>query len=117
MDRIEVRGLRASGRHGVLPGERDRPQPFLLDLTVEIDAARAASTDDLIDALDYVAVAAEARRVVVEESFALVETIAVRVAERLLALGASSATVRVSKPSAANAVGAAEVAVEVTRSQ
>lgn len=110
-----MRGLRAAGRHGVLPGERDRPQPFLLDLTVEVDAGRAAASDDLADALDYVAVAAEARRVVEEESFSLVETVAVRVAERLLALGAAAATVRVSKPSAANAVGAAEVAVHVRR--
>lgn len=31
-DRIQLRGIRATGIHGVLPEERVRPQPFEVDL-------------------------------------------------------------------------------------
>ena len=49
------------------------------------DVARAASSDDIGDALDYSGVAAAVRAVVTEGRFQLIETAAERVAEHLLA--------------------------------
>ncbi len=55
-DRIELRGLRALGTHGVLPEEQERPQPFEVDLDLEVDLRRAGRSDDLADTVDYGAV-------------------------------------------------------------
>src|SRR5581483_9227757 len=55
-DRIELRGLRAQGVHGVLPEEQVRAQPFEVDLTVEADLRAAGRSDDLADTLDYGAI-------------------------------------------------------------
>ena len=36
-DRIQLRGLRAIGTHGVLPEEKSRAQPFEIDLDLAVD--------------------------------------------------------------------------------
>ena len=46
-DRIELRGLRVLGTHGVLPEEQARAQPFAVDVDVWLDTAEAAASDDL----------------------------------------------------------------------
>jgi dihydroneopterin aldolase len=84
-DLIELRGLRAVGTHGVLPEERARAQPFELDLDLDVDLGPAGVSDDLADTVDYGAVAETAARVVGEESFQLLEALAARVADALLA--------------------------------
>jgi dihydroneopterin aldolase len=84
-DRIELRGLRVVGTHGVLPEERSRAQPFELDLDLEVDLGAAGASDDLDDTVDYGAVAETAARVVGQESFKLLEALAARVADALLA--------------------------------
>ena len=55
-DRIELRGLRLSAICGVLPEERDRPQPLELDLDLWADLSAAGRSDDLADTVDYGAV-------------------------------------------------------------
>ena len=54
-DTIEVRGLRVVAICGVLDEERARAQPLTVDLDVELDADRAARTDDVADTVDYAA--------------------------------------------------------------
>jgi dihydroneopterin aldolase len=46
-DRIELRGLRARGRHGVLPAERELGQEFVVDVVLGLDTRPAAAGDDL----------------------------------------------------------------------
>ena len=75
-DRIEVRGLRVVATHGVLDHERERPQPFELDLDVAVDLGPAASSDRLVDAVDYGAVVAAAAETVRASSFQLLEAVA-----------------------------------------
>src|SRR3990170_9132950 len=99
-DKIYVRGVRASGRHG-LPEEREPPQPFDVDVELSADLSGAIASDDLARTIDYALVAREARRVVEEESFTLLESLAEAIAQRVLALGARKVKVRVSKPRAA----------------
>ena len=64
LDRIELRGLRIVGTHGVLPEERQRSQPFEVDLDIVADLSRASASDDLEDTVDYGAVAAAVAAVV-----------------------------------------------------
>ena len=52
-DRIELRGLRVRGHHGVFEHERRDGQDFVVDVTVWLDLAPAAASDDLADTLNY----------------------------------------------------------------
>lgn len=81
---IEVRDLRAMGVHGVLPEERDRAQPFALDLDVRLDTRRAPASDDLADTVDYGLICQRAAEVVATASFQLLEALADAVARALL---------------------------------
>jgi dihydroneopterin aldolase len=83
-DRIELRGLRAVGTHGLLAEEQVRPQPFEVDLDVEADLRRAGLSDRLDDTLDYGALAARAAAVVTHEHHALLERMAERIADSVL---------------------------------
>jgi len=85
-DRIEIRGLRALGTIGVLTEERERPQPFELDLDLEADLSAAGASDDLHDTVDYGVAVAVAEKVVQTERHLLLERVAQRIAEDLLAL-------------------------------
>lgn len=85
MDRVELRGLRVLGIHGVLPEERRRAQPIEVDLDMEVDLSAAAASDRLTDTVDYGAVAEVVARTVSGESFALLEALAARVADAVLA--------------------------------
>lgn len=74
-DKIAVRGIRAYGKHGANPGERDFKQPFDIDLELEVDIAAARASDALADTIDYAALHA---RVV-----AMVESLSYQLLERL----------------------------------
>lgn len=93
--RVELRGLRVVGRHGVLAEERLRAQPFELDVDLVLDVAAAAESDDLADTVDYAAVVAAATRVVEGEHCRLLERLVVRVAEAVLELDTRVAHVTV----------------------
>ncbi len=61
--RIFVRDIRAYGRHGANPGERDAAQPFDLDVELVADVdLRARTSDDLADTIDYAAIHAGSSR-------------------------------------------------------
>jgi len=76
MDRITLRGIGAYGRHGADAGERERRQPFAIDLSVEIDLSAAARSDDLSQTLDYASLHERIVRAVGAESHALLERLA-----------------------------------------
>ena len=81
MDRITLRGIGAYGRHGSDAGERERRQPFAIDLSVEIDLSAAARSDDLSRTLDYAALHDRIVRAVGTESHALLERLAASLLE------------------------------------
>jgi dihydroneopterin aldolase len=76
MDRVRLRGVVAYGRHGANPGERERPQPFDLEVTAEIDLGAAQTSDELSDTIDYAALHARLVRIVATTSYALLERLA-----------------------------------------
>jgi dihydroneopterin aldolase len=83
-DRIELRGLRALGRCGVLPEEVERPQPLEVDLDLEVDLRAAGASDDLADTVDYGAVCAAVEATVAAGHVALLEHLAALLAEAAL---------------------------------
>jgi dihydroneopterin aldolase len=73
MDTIAVRGIRAYGKHGANPGERDRVQPFDLDLEIDVDLAAAKASDELAETIDYAALHALVVQTVETHSYELLE--------------------------------------------
>jgi dihydroneopterin aldolase len=83
-DRIELRGLRVLGTHGVLADEQQRAQPFEIDLDLEADLRKAGRSDALADTIDYGELATSVAGVVSGERYALLERLAERIAETAL---------------------------------
>jgi len=114
-DRIEIRDLRVVGVHGVLPEERERAQPFSLDIVAWVDMTAAQQSDALADTVDYGALAQVAADVVAQRSFHLLEALAGRLADALLItdprLGAVEVTVRKLRPPLALDVAATGVRI------
>jgi FolB domain-containing protein len=94
-DRIELRGLRVMTVVGVLPEERERPQPVELDLDLLVDLSRAGVSDDLSATIDYAAVCDAAVELLGSTWAGLLERLATDVAETVLALDARIEAVEV----------------------
>ena len=86
-DLIELRGLRVSALCGALPEERERAQPFEVDLDLAVDLGPAGRTDALGDTVDYGAVCRDGAAAMLGEQFTLMEAMAQRIAEVVLAAG------------------------------
>ena len=84
-DRIELRGLSVRGHHGVFAHERRDGQDFVVDLTVWLDLSAAAASDELADTLDYGALAQRAAAILGGEPAVLIESVAGRIADDVLA--------------------------------
>jgi dihydroneopterin aldolase len=117
-DRIELRGLRVRGHHGVFEHERRDGQEFVVDVTVWMDLAPAAASDDLADTLHYGELAERTAAIVAGEPCNLIETVAARVADTVLR-DARVFTVEVAlhKPEAPIPLEFADVAVVARRSR
>jgi dihydroneopterin aldolase len=118
-DAIELRGLRVLGAHGALPEEKDRAQPFEIDLDLALDLSAPGRTDSLADTVDYGMVVAAVERVVAGERHKLLERLATRMADDVLALddriASVTVTVRKLRPPVPMDLGSA--GVTVTRQQ
>ena len=84
MDTVSLRDLRVPAVIGVHDWERETEQTLVFAVDMPADVAKAASSDAIADALDYSAVAQTVREVVRQGRFQLIETVAERVAGRLL---------------------------------
>ena len=84
MDVIRIDGIRAFGRHGADPGERDAAQPFDVAVVIEADLSPAAGSDDLKDAIDYSVLREPIARIIESTSFRLIERLAAEIARAVL---------------------------------
>lgn len=117
-DRIELRGLRAHGFHGVLAFERAQGQDFVVDAVLELDLAPAARSDDVADTVHYGELAGRLVGVMTGEPVNLIETLAARLAGVCLVdARVRAVTVTVHKPQAPIPHEFADVAVTVRRSR
>jgi dihydroneopterin aldolase len=83
-DHIALRDIRALGRHGADPGERERAQPFDIALELEADFGKARASDDLNATIDYAAVHRLVVDTVASTSFMLLERLADEILTRIL---------------------------------
>ena len=79
-------GIRAVGVIGVLPEEKERAQPFEVDLVIDCDLAEAGATDDLSATIHYGVAAGKAVAVITGETHELLERVAQRIADEVLAM-------------------------------
>ncbi len=84
MDIIFLRDLRIQTVIGIYEWERNTRQEVVLDLEMATDVRKAASSDDIEDALNYKSVAKRLIAFVEESRFQLVETLAESCAEIVL---------------------------------
>ncbi|WP_156755072.1 dihydroneopterin aldolase [Actinokineospora pegani] len=117
-DRITLTGLTVRGHHGVFEHEKRDGQDFVVDITLWIDLAEAAATDDLTKTVHYGELAERAAAVVAGEPHDLIETVATRIADGEMGDDRVHAVeVTVHKPAAPIPLSFADVAVTVRRSR
>ncbi|MBU7598132.1 dihydroneopterin aldolase [Streptomyces sp. P38-E01] len=118
MDRVAVRGLRATGHHGVFAHEREEGQVFVVDVELGVDTRAAAADDDLALTVHYGEVAEEVVAVVTGEPVDLIETLAQRIADQCLTHRAvQEVEVVVHKPHAPITVPFDDVTLTIKRSR
>lgn len=117
MGRITLHALEVWAHHGVELDEQRRGQPFIVHVTVDVDVSAAATSDDLADTVDYAALSEEIADAAREPRADLVETVAERIAGRVLDHDPriEGVEVTVEKPHAPLPVPAAGVSVTVRR--
>jgi dihydroneopterin aldolase len=111
---LRLRGIDAEGRHGASAGERDAPQPFTVDVDIEVEPGG----DDIDHTADYREIVAAVRAAIADQSHTLIETIAWRVAETVAELPqVRSCRAVVHKPAAADRLGIGDVSAEAAASR
>lgn len=99
MGQITLKSMRFEVRHGVLPEEKRDGNTFEVDIEAELDVRPAGETDDLSLTFDYSRAHAIAEAVMTGPSVDLIETLLLRIGDRIWAESdhLSSLTVAVRK--------------------
>lgn len=117
-DRITLTGLRVRGHHGVYSHERRDGQDFVVDVTVWIDLAGAAATDDVADTVHYGELAGRVAAIVSGTPRNLIETVGTEIADDVMKDDRAHAVeVTIHKPDAPIPLDFADVAVTIRRSR
>jgi dihydroneopterin aldolase len=114
---IRLEGLSVFGHHGASAPEREAGTRLDVEVTLELDTARAEASDRLADTVSYDDIEKTVRAVIEDESFHLLEALAARVADTCVErFRAQRASVRLTKQNLAWPTGG-RVAVEVVRTR
>ena len=84
-DRIILEGMQLYGFHGANPEERALGQPYVVDLSVELDLKKPGASDLLEDTVNYAHLFRAVESVVEGESKNLLEATAQAIASKILA--------------------------------
>ncbi len=115
-DSITLTGIRVTANHGVYDFERENGQDFVIDVTVWLDLAAAATSDDVSRTIHYGELAEEIADAARHHPVDLIETVAERIAGVVLAHDAADRVrVTVHKPSAPITVPFTDVSVQIER--
>ena len=110
---VEIAGLELPGRHGALGREREREQPFVYDVQLELEEP---GSDELEQTVDYREVVALIREISDHRQYHLLESLAATLADAMLArFPAERVSVRVRKPEVELGVPADYTAASVRR--
>ena len=119
-DSVFIEGMRLAAHIGVSAEERDTPQVLRFDITLLCDLRRAGESDDVHDTIDYGAVYRQVVDVVGSTPCKLLEHLAARIADALLAKfpACEEVRVRVGKPALFPTTGRSGMpGVEIVRSR
>jgi dihydroneopterin aldolase len=83
-DRILLRNIRLTGRHGYYDHELQQPQPFEVDVELVLNLQPAGVDDDLDQSVDYSKVYDIVRQIVESTSFRLLEALAEAISHEVL---------------------------------
>ncbi|QLY31414.1 dihydroneopterin aldolase [Nocardia huaxiensis] len=83
-DRIELRGLKIYGHHGVFDFEKRDGQEFVVDVTLWTDFSAAAKSDDISDTIHYGELADDVVRIVSGQPRNLIETVVSELADEIM---------------------------------
>lgn len=115
-DIVRLRNMTFHAYHGVWDEEKQIGQRFEVDLELRVDVRRAAETDKLKDTVDLYAVFETVEQVIVGQKYNLVETMAEKVADRVLRdFSVKEILVRIRKPHAPIRGIQDGIEVEITR--
>lgn len=84
MDQIKIENLEIYAYHGVFPEEKEKGQPFYVNVTMHTDLRMAGQTDDLTTSTHYGEVALLLKEKMTETSYDLIERVAEVCAEAIL---------------------------------
>ena len=116
MDKIFLDELKIDTIIGIWDWERKIRQTVVVDLEMSADIAKAAATDEVVDTLNYKAVAKRLQAFVGDSSFQLVETLAENIARIIRdEFDVAWVRVKVHKPGAIR--GSKDVGVEIERGE
>ena len=117
-DRIDLKGLEVYAKHGVLEFEQREAQLFRVDVSVFLDLETAGRSDRLADTVDYGTLAHDVREAVGSHSLNLIEAVAQKVVDVVLAdERVRRAIVTIHKPNAPVEVAIEDVSVTVDRAR
>ena len=116
---IHVSGIQVFAHHGVFPEEKADGQLFVVDVDVELDAARAIETDRVEHTLNYAELAQLIHDEVKRDPVDLLETVAYRVVSAVFGHSslASFVSVTIHKPQVSMPVTVDQVSVTISRSR
>ena len=119
MDKIIIKGLKVFAYHGVNPEEKVDGQNFIVDISAHCSLEKAGKTDNLNDTVSYAKMLKTTARVMTEDKYDLLERVAHRVAEQILAEYDSieHVDVCIKKPEAPIKADFDFVAVEISRTR
>jgi dihydroneopterin aldolase len=116
VDELALSGIECFGHHGVFDHERREGQTFVVDVTLGLDTAPGARSDDLRDTVDYGSLVAAVKAAVERDPVNLIETLAQRIADVCLTDDRVEwARVTVHKPDAPIEATFSDVALTITR--
>jgi len=85
MDIIELKGIQLQAIIGVYPKEKETPQPLVINLAYAVPVTEAAINDSLNQTIDYDQIITHVIEFVQNNPFELIETLAERLSQSLLA--------------------------------
>lgn len=113
-DTVRIDGLKVDALIGAYAHERSRPRPLTVDVTMACDLRKAGRSDELVDTIDYGAVAERLRTIAAASSYVLIEALAEEMSGACLEYaGVTSVTLTIKKSGAVPNTDA--VAVTIVR--
>jgi len=93
---IDVKGIKAYGKHGVYTEEKKEEQLFLVDVKLMLEDTKE-SQDSLEETINYETITQLIIDLVKKESFNLIETLAKKLLEEIEQLGNETSVIKVIK--------------------